>query len=254
MVAAEITLRKDTSSSSFMMNSQQQGSIYDDKAIAEYGYEDAAPDVRGRGLASGRPSYHRTSSMPRPMPRRSSLKQGDGSSRGRRRASIQMGEEVTFYLPGHDEPVRRRSSIKFSESVKVRNVESLKSLTDCTKESLWFQGEEYARMRRNSWDLVSRVERGQSGIGTKKFCVRGLERLLDRETVLHTREKAWNTVFAEQDLQRSRGNYDDGFVAHAYRCSTMDSARAAACRGKEDEQAILSYVRGMKGYCRRLSC
>lgn len=251
MVAPETTLRKVASTSSFVMNSQE-GSTYDDNTIAGYGYEDAAPDIRGRQLTSGR-TYHRTSSLPGPMPRRSSLKQGDGSMGRRRRASIQMGEEVTVYLPGKDTPVRRRSSIKFSDAVKVRNVESLKSLTDSVKD-LWFQGEEYARMRRNSWDLVSRVERGQTGIGTKKFCVRGLERLLDRETVLHNREKAWKTVFVEQDLQRSRGNFDDGYVARAYRCSTKECAQAAASRGKQDEKAIHSYVRGVEGYCRRLSC
>ena len=187
------------------------------------------------------------------MPRRSSLKQGNDSMGSKRRASIQMGEEVTLFLPGRDEPVRRRSSIKFNEAVKVRNVESVKSLADCAKD-LWFQSDEYAQMRRNSWDLVHRVEGGQEGIGARKFCLRGLERMLDREAVLHNREKAWNTVFAEQDLQRSRGDYDDRFVAHAYRCSTLESARAAACRGQQDEKAITSYVRGVKGYCRRLSC
>lgn len=250
MVAADATTRQE--GPTLVMSAHQSSSIYD---VDHYGYEDAAPDIRREG-EERRATRHRTSScgfLPQRMPRRSSLKQGDGSVGRRRRASIQMGEEITVYLPGQDQPVRRRNSIKFCESVKVRNIETLDKLTD-SPQDLWFQGDEYAKMRRNSWDLVSRVESGQTGIGSKKFCLRGLERLLDRETVARKREHAWNTVLTQQERQRDLGSYDEHFLANAYKCTTMESALVAASRGKQDEKAILSYVRSAHGYCRRLSC
>ncbi len=257
MVAADGSTRPKPTT--LMMNSRKEVVYHGTPNFANpdaYDYEDATPDIRRDedGKVERRVNRHNScSSLPQRMPRRSSLKQGDGSIGRRRRASIQMGNEITVYLPGQEEPVKRRNSIKFSESVKVRNIEKMDQLTDSPKD-LWFQGEDYARMRRNSWDLVNRVESGQTGIGSKKFCLRGLERLLDRETVQHKREQAWETVFTQQDLQRDRGSFDEEFVAKAYRRSTNQCAEAAVCRGKQDEKAIFSYVRGVSGYCRRLSC
>jgi len=236
-----------------------------DVSTAEiYGYEDATPDVRGVGAdrAFDRASIlevfesphriPRRCSAPHRTPRRSSLKQGVESTQ-RRRASIHMGEDIVVYLPGQSAPLRRRSSIKFDKVVKVKRVEGLGNMTDKPDE-LWFQSDEYKKIRRNSWDLVNKVERGQTGLGTRKYCLRGLEKMMDREAIQKKRIEAWDSVLAAQDMLHDRGHWDDELMAQAYRLSTFTDAKEAESRGREDEQAILSYQSSTRIYCRRLSC
>lgn len=213
---------------------------------ALYGYEDATPDLHHE-----EPSHvGRRGSMPYRMPRRSSLKSSD---RYRRRASITMGEEITVYLPGQAQPVRRRNSIKFDESVKVMNVDAISKLTDKPRD-LWFQSEEYQKIRRNSWDLVNKVERGHTGVGNRKYCLRGLEKMMDRDSILQKRNEAWDSVMAAQDMLHDRGHWDDDIMAKAYRTSTLADAKEAAFRAQEDEKAILNYQSNTRILCRRLSC
>jgi hypothetical protein len=218
----------------------------------QYGYEEATPDTRKRRDLLQRGVQRTSSTESFPLPRRSSMKQGIESME-RRRASIQMGVEITVYLPGQDEPVRRRSSIKFSETVTVKNVEKLQNLTDRPND-LWFQSAEYKRMRNNSMELVNKIERGQTGVGGRSYCVRGLERLLHRESAIRKRTEAWDAVLSEQDVQRDQGYWDEEFMADAYRYTTMESAAAAVSRGKEDEAAILAYMHDSRIRHRRRSC
>jgi len=217
--------------------------------VVLYGYEDAEPDVHRSNPAH---DVERRGSMPYRMPRRSSLKQGDESTR-RRRVSIQMGEEITVYLPGQCRPVRRRSSIKFDEVVKVKSVEVLSNLTDKPDE-LWFQSDEYQKIRKNSWELVNKVERGQTGVGNRKYCLRGLEKMFDRRAIQQKRNDAWDSVMAAQDLLHDRGHWDDDIMAKAYKLSTSSDAKEAEFRGQEDEKAIHTYQSNTRIYCRRLSC
>jgi hypothetical protein len=209
--------------------------------MTRYGYQEATPDARRRQDLLERRVQRTSSTESFPLPvRRSSMKQGIESTQ-RRRASIQMGVEITVYLPGKDEPLRRRSSIKFAKTVQIKNVEKLQNLTDRPNE-LWFQTEEYKRMRRNSMQLVKKVERGQMGVGNRSYCIRGLERLLHRESTTRQRTEAWEAVLSQQEMQRDQGYWDEQFMADAYKYTTMESAIAAASRGKEDEAAILGYM------------
>jgi hypothetical protein len=128
---------------------------------AKYGYEEASPSAAekcgyddttsddkakfGYGdTTSPRASFCRT-------PRRSSMKQSGAP----RRASIQFGGEIQANLPGKKNPVKRRTSITFKETVKVKNVAPVSKLTD-QPEALWFQDEDYNRMRQKSFALVDR--------------------------------------------------------------------------------------------------
>lgn len=233
-------------------------------SIQKYGYEDAPP----RRFSQTSPRFHpvgRTASMNTAitsstslglppsgnrMPRRSSLRQ-DGAPPRQRRASL--GSEIIVRLPGQAEPVKKRRSITFDKKVKVKNVEAVSRLTD-TPQHLWFQAEEYELIRRNSWDLVDKVESGQTGYGGRKYCVRGLEKIMHRDDILRTKSQAWDSVLEEQDLQRDQGCWDEEYMASIYKFSTVDAARAAADRGKQDEQEISNYLKSTRRFCRRLSC
>jgi hypothetical protein len=242
----------------------------DDKA--KYGYEDSAPCREGAdnknntsdhqygdaapgddeakyGYADGAAPSGFGSATSRRTPRRSSMKQS-----GRpRRASIQLCGEVENVLPSsHGEKVRRRTSITFNGAVKVKTVAPVKALTH-EPEALWFQDEEFDRMKQKCFEIVDKVDQGLTG--GKKYCVRGLEKLSDskREKVLGRKYDAWNSVLDEQDQQRQSGEFDDGHMANVCKFSTLQNQKEAEERARQDAAEIENYLRTTRRQCRRLS-
>ena len=98
------------------------------------------------------------------------MKQGGESGR-QRRASIGYTGEVANVLPSSNgKKVVRRTSISFSDRVKVRTCEPVKSLTD-EPEALWFQDDEFRKIKAKCFEIVDKVDHGMTG--GKKFCTRG---------------------------------------------------------------------------------
>jgi len=240
----------------------------DDKS--KYGYEEAAPSLRK--VLSRRPRRRRTcgaeddddlscdSSGPSVCSSlgstrstmRSSMKKHGSSSSTRRRASIQFGSEINVYLPGHEKPVKRRTSITFNESVRVKNVNPVRNMTDAP-EKLWFQDDEFKAIRRRSLDLVDKVDSGETN--GKKYCIRGLEKLTKsrRKQVLERKYSAWDTVLDEQDVQRDSGTWDEDYMANAYKYITQEPQEEAVRQGRKDYDEIENYMRSTRRICRRLS-
>ena len=186
-------------------------------------------------------------------PRRSSLKQKDGSSpRAARRASIQMGEEITVRLPGRKELVRRRSFISFSSDVRVRPIVPVSKLSK-NPEKLWFQNDELTHIKQKSWKIVHDELLCQVLGRKSKYCTRGLERLLMPDKAKQNKHSSWDTVILEQELQRNKGIFDEQCLASKYQCATANSQLLAQERAKEDEAEIQQYLRSTKRYVRRLS-
>jgi hypothetical protein len=210
---------------------------------ANYGYGDTRPDdvaKYGYGDESGGSSSR--------APRRSSMKQS-----GRpRRASIQFGGEIEVHLLGKTKPVLRRTSISFDEKVKVESVTPVSALTD-KPETLWFQEEEYKQIISKCYNLVEKVEQGLTG--GKKYCIRGLESLMEpgSEQKEANRYIAWDSVLAEQDLQRRGGRFDDENMAKLYKLLTIESKMTAARLARQDAAEIENYLQKTRMSCRRLS-
>lgn len=185
-------------------------------------------------------------------PRRSSLKQKDGSPRAARRASIQMGEEIIVRLPGRKELVRRRSFISFSSDVRVRPIVPVSKLSK-NPERLWFQNDELTEIKQKSWKIVH-DELVCQVLGRKsKYCTRGLERMLMQEEVKQNKHSSWDSVIVEQENQRNKGIFDDQCLARKYHRATANSQLLAQERAKVDEAEIQNYLRSTKRYVRRLS-
>ena len=249
----------------------------------KYGYGDAAPDDKTKyGYGDGAPSMR--SSPRRRLPRRRRTCGDDDSddeeedmSRGSaasirstqsamstsrrssirkagapRRASIQFGGEISVYLPGKEEPVRRRTSIKFDESVRVKQVAAARKLT-ADPEKLWFQKEEFQAIRRRSLDLVHKVESGQTD--GKRYCIRGLEKLMKnrRRQSMEHKYNAWDSVLDEQDVQRGSGTWDEEYMANMYSDVTSQPKEEAAVQGQKDHTDIENYMKSTRNLCRRLS-
>lgn len=213
----------------------------DDVSASKYGYEDHSPADYGCEDVTPAPRAHHR------VHRRSSMKQGSGS----RRASITMGEVIEVRLPGRSKPVQRRTSITFKDTVTVKKVDPVHNLTE-DPEALWFQADEYDRMREKSYHLVEKVEAGR---GDKKYCTRGLENLM-----IETAEQAevlkydgWDAVLNEQHLQKQEGMFNDEYMAQMYKFATFEDRKIAAGRAQKDAQEIENYLRETREYCRRFS-
>jgi hypothetical protein len=211
--------------------------------VSKYEYDDAPPTPT-RTLTSKR------STLTRSVSRRSSLKQENCP----RRASIQFGAgvEIQVYLPGQRQIVRKRNSITFNESVYVRNVEPISSLTD-EPEALWIQCDEYREMKTKMKRLASLVDTGNTG--GRNYCVRGLEPFMkaNAQVRLDTKNQAWDTVLDEQCRQEDEEIFDDETLANSYKLTSVASKMIAAERAKEDELAIKEYTRSTRLMMRRMS-
>jgi hypothetical protein len=214
----------------------------DDKAKLAYG--DAAPD--DKTVYGYEDNSHRTFS--RKTSRRSSMKKS-GSPR---RASIRFGGEIEVNLPGRNKPVKRRTSISFNESARVKSVTPVSELTD-KPEQLWFQDDEYDKMKEKSYDIVDKVECGMAK--GKNYCTRGLEKMMKKRAneVLRQKYDGWDCVLNEQDLQRDQDIFDDDYMGNIYKYSALASRREAAERAKHDAVEIQNYQRSTRELCRRLS-
>jgi hypothetical protein len=228
---------------------RRKTSIYK-KAIERVSHGDAAPEIASQyGYGDAAPSDG-GSSRSLKTPRRSSMKQGSTAGR---RASIGCTGEIEVKLPGIRDPVRRRTSISFSEEDEVKEVERLSSLTDDAKALLWLQKDELEKIKTKVRTIIDIVERGEETTGTRKFCTRGLERHMMGQSTQTKINAAWDAVVIEQCLLQNKGSYDDETISRSYKFFTRSSQEKAAERAKEDEAAIAKYQRDTRRMMRRLS-
>jgi hypothetical protein len=172
-----------------------------------------------------------------------------GSSNGRRASIGGCTGQIEVKLPGQKDPVRRRTSITFSEEDEVKEIERVSSLTDDSK-ALWFQKEELQTIKKKLRTIVGTVKRGDEN--SRKLCTRGLERHIGKSTKT-MRHAAWDAVVIEQCMQQNKGSFDDETISMKYKIFARGSQEKAAVRAKEDEAAIAKYQRGTRRMMRRMS-
>ena len=245
------------------------------------GYQPPPARTRRSSLTGGMVCSVPQPSASRRVPRRSSMKGGRTEAESRqRRSSIQFGttqhgEVREVHIPGQGK-VKRRTSIGFDSQVNVRQVipavelalsptikspssEEMKSKK--TKSQLWFQQDEYQKMKQKSFDLIDLVDR-KGGIDQfnngKKPCIRGLESLLNNNGLSKeiAKEQAWESVLEEQYEQRSRGRFDEEVIKDQYMQfgNTEQSQKMAQHRAQQDAKDIENYTKNTRRYLRRLSC
>jgi hypothetical protein len=215
---------------------------------SKYGYgDDASPETAAQyGYGDATPSD--TGSRPSRTPRRSSMKQG-GSTKGRR-SSIGCTGEIELTLPGRKDPVRRRTSIAFSEEPEVKEIERVSTLTDDSK-ALWFQKTELQDIKTKLRTIISTVERGDEN--SRKLCTRGLECHIGQSTKKTEINAAWDAVAIEQYTQQNKGNFDDETISNKYKTFSKSSQEKASERAREDEAAIAKYQLDTRRRMRRMS-
>jgi hypothetical protein len=223
----------------------QYGYGYEDDS-AKYGYDEEPSSTPVAALPHDRDTPPRFLERGR-TPRRSSMRQ-EGAPQ---RAGIAPVGEMEVKLPGRKGRVKRRTSISFDEKIEVTSVAPASSLTD-KPEQLWFQKEEYVLIDKKTLALVVKAEEGGIVDG-KKYCMRGLERMLAPESTAVKKSQAWDTVFNEQYLQRSEGGFNEDHMANMYKYSTLRSSVEATKRASQDAQDAETYLASTKRRYRRMS-
>lgn len=193
---------------------------------------------------------------PHRMPRRSSLK-GSSPAAAARRASIgaTTGDAIDISilkevdpkavlevkLPGRRGSVTRRRSITFNEDVNVRSIQPAKTLAS-EPEKLWFQDDEYAKIKRKTRALLDKVDYDTGLVNGKKYCTRGLEGYMQPS---HQREatkfSAWDSVLLEQEMQRRKNTFCDESIGKMYKQTTTRSTIEATRRAHLDAEEVASF-------------
>ena len=184
-----------------------------------------------------------TEVVPAPMSRRSSLRQ-EGSSR-RNSMNHDKGELVEITLPPNkvgegQRLVVRRTSLTFQEPAEFTTIEPAQSMT--CKEDLWFQQSEIKLIRKQAKAIVEKTDNGFDAESGKKYCTRGLEKLMQPQTTHRQRDNAWDAVLNEQILQKKLGVFKEEAMANLYIFSTIDSRNEAMIRAREDAQDAARYL------------
>jgi len=193
--------------------------------------------------------------IPAPMTtisRRSSLRQ-EGSSSRRNSWAAHHGEKggdlVELSLPptkvgDGQRVVVRRTSLTFQESAEYTTIESAQSLS--CKKDLWFQQSEMKLIRKQVKAILQKTENGVDSVSGKRYCTRGLERLMQPQTSHRQRDVAWDAVLNEQMLQKRLGVFKEEALANLYKYSTMDSQKEAVIRAQADAKHAAKYLEGTR--------
>lgn len=204
---------------------------------SKYGYEDPDAAYQEKLMEHGRAGGFLR------QPRRSSMKQ-EGA---RRRASIQTVGTIEIRLPGHSEPIQRRTSIDFNEQY---NIEVPSTVTDPNEMSeRWMGSEEYEKIEKDNHKIVRAIEKGTD----KHFCTRGLEDQLT-PSIERLRDEAKQVVWDEQERQKKAGYYDESRISEKYRMIVLQAKIDAVERAEQDNADIEAYLKSTRKMMRRTSC
>jgi hypothetical protein len=150
------------------------------------------------------------------------------------------------------QPVLRRTSISFSEKTQIKKVTSASNLAE-DPEDLWFQADDYKKMKNSVFDLVEKVEKGETD--GKRYCIRGLEGLMKAKSGERKEKiyKARDSVMHMQQYQREGAEFDEESMSRVYKRSTLDSQAIATGRAALDAAEIENYQKSTRSMCRRMS-
>ena len=211
----------------------------DPDAANKYGYEDpdaAAPQQTNHGDSGG---------FLRRQPRRSSMKSGDSTQR--RRASIQTVGTIEVYLPGRSGPIKRRTSIDFSETCTFQPPPPNTDPNDMSDR--WMTTEEYEKIEKDNNKIVRAIGKGTD----KNFCTRGLENRFVAEAD-RPRQESHQAVWEEQLRQKEDGTFDESRLSEKYHLTAIQSKIQAVERAEQDNADIESYLKSTRRMMRRVSC
>jgi Glu-tRNA(Gln) amidotransferase subunit E-like FAD-binding protein len=93
---------------------------------------------------------------------------------------------------------------------------------------------------------MERVAEGELGVGNRKFCTRGLEKLSKAYQLSGQRENVYKLVLQLQKFQREQEKVDPEAIASLYGSACDRAVQEAVSLAKLDEEAIKSYMKAIR--------
>ena len=151
---------------------------------------------------------------------------------------------------------RRRKSknghVAFHDQVRVRTIPSSGQLADDARQ-LWYQEDEYDKIRERSIKLIHFVEKQQkqqqacgfgigAGFGVRKVpCIRGLEHLFteSHRVKSYLRRLAYESVLSQQDCTTTdEEDIDEESISNLYQCVSRPNVLQALQRAQQDAMDV----------------
>jgi hypothetical protein len=188
---------------------------------------------------------------------------------------MRRNSAIEVRVRGERNPVQRRRSIDFAETVHVKEVQPMKDLAEDIND-LWLQADDFAAMKEHRRSLLRKYKEqqrhhgndgsrnttnrpnlmapnlGQDDImaksvihhtneGNSDDSFRGLEKYIDK-SARRQKNMAWDSVLLEQDEQECSGYFDENRIAELYKYSTQESPEKAFARAQQDRAAVEDYL------------
>jgi len=154
---------------------------------------------------------------------------------------LQPSQVLEIRVPGRRESIKRRRSITFNDDVNVLKIQAISKVEGADKNELWFQNNEYIQIKKKTRDLLRKVD-SNGAFNGKKYCTRGLERYMEDPKIRASKQfMGWDSVFMEQEMQRSLQIYDDESIGRFYKQTSCVDVVEATNRANLDAQEVASF-------------
>lgn len=151
---------------------------------------------------------------------------------------IDMDDDVTHATEPTVCSLEMRT-VRFNESVSVRNTRALADYTPAEIEKCWYTAAEFDGIRHNMEKQIRKLNRGEK-LRDRKYCSRGLECYVDEAAELRQEYKdlARQAVLDEQYYQQEEGIVDEYTIAAAYLLVSKPCLKKAQKIGQRDAMEV----------------
>ncbi|CAJ1942252.1 unnamed protein product [Cylindrotheca closterium] len=163
-----------------------------------------------------------------------------------RQQTIQLASTVPSKLETARSTVSstmKKSSVYFSETVKVRYSLSLEDYSDEEYDACWYSSEEYQTIEKDLCRQFMKMEEGKI-LHDMKSCSRGLERYLTVNAFQkkESQRVARRSVLDEQTHQAELNQRDEEAIARLYNNVSSSCQMWAAVLGLRDQREAEKYI------------
>lgn len=131
--------------------------------------------------------------------------------------------------------------VTINTTVEVHKILSIYDYTASEISASWYDEQDMDKISQRCFKILQKYE---SGVSNKKYCIRGLEghSRLAFISKQNNRTDAYSAVFEEQQRQYQNEETDIQAISDVYKRSTLSSQMWAQVVGARDERAVEAYL------------
>lgn len=162
-----------------------------------------------------------------------------------------QGEENTHAAPLRKSCLKSSTStplgeksVNFQKTARVRRVRPRNHFSKQEAESMWYNEDEYASIKRGAVDTVRRMSKaeksGRDFVDDENYSSRGLECRMRKNAVARKEFKAFarELVLTEQNDQNASGILSSSAIRKVYLKASSIASMKAQDSGRKDEEAV----------------